>query len=300
MPAWMPFVAAVIGLVATAAGTWLVRGTTAVPAGGWGMLAWAALACELFVRGRGGLDQPAAAASVRLVVTALALCPTLSLLGAKRPQHGVWQFIVATLAVVLALPAASAALMRPGSLPAVHVIESWLILVIVLVGWLNFIGTRRSLAATLLAIGCLLVMRPFIPFVDPERQITAIIASPVSDGLAAALAAAGAGLAFAQSLAARRGPAPGPEPLAAAIDEPFLALRETLGAAWSLRIAERFDSLAAARGWPCRLGFRGLQIEPDAARGPWQREAHRAFLAIMRRFVTPEWLRRHGPTSLAK
>lgn len=300
MPDWIPVFAAVVGLVATAAGIWLVRGTTAVPAGIWGLLAWAAFAGELSIRAWGGLDQPATAAGARLLVTALALCPTLSLLGAKRPQHGVWQFIVATLAVVLALPAASAALMRPGSLPTIHLIESWLILVIVLVGWLNFIATRRGLAATLLAVGCLLLMRPFLPFVDPERQMAAILAGPTSDGLAALFAAAGAELAFAQSLRAGRAPVAGRDPLAAAIDQPFFALRETLGAAWSLRIAERFDGIAAARGWPCRLGFRGLEIAPDAAAGPWQRDAHRAFLAIMRRFVTADWLRRHGRAPLTR
>jgi hypothetical protein len=290
--------AAVAGLIATAGGAWLVRGSTALPAAIWGVVAWAALAGELVVRAGGGLAQPAAAASVRLLVVSLALCPTLALLGAKRPQHGVWQFIVATLAIVLALPAASAALARPGSLPAVHPLESWLILIIALVGWLNFIGTRRRFAATLFTIGLMILMRPFLPLIDPESQVSQIISTPAVDGIGTALGASATGIALAQAWAAhgRRSAAAG-DPLATLIDPPFLALRETLGAAWTLRIAERFDALATSRGWPIRLRFEGLEIRPDAAPGPWQRDAQRAFTAIMRRFVSPAWLRRHGQRS---
>jgi len=96
---------------------------------------------------------------------------------------------VATLAVVLALPAATAALARPGSMPAVHPIESWLILAIVIVGWLNFIGTRRGIAATLVTGGLLLAIRPFLPLVDPEQLVRGMLAAPAIDALAAVVAA---------------------------------------------------------------------------------------------------------------
>ena len=97
-------------------------------------------------RAAGVLVDPAAAEGVRLAVTALGLCPAMSLLGAKRPQHGVWQLIVATLAFVLAMPAASALLIRPGSLPDIHVLERFFLPALVGVGWMNFIATRRGLA----------------------------------------------------------------------------------------------------------------------------------------------------------
>lgn len=299
MPPFVALFAAIIGALAAAAGAWLVRGSTAVPAAVWALVAWLALAAEMAIRMEGGLAEPAPAAGMRLLVAALSLCPTLSLLGAKRPQHGVWQFIVATLAFVLALPAASAALMRPGSLPAVHPIESWLIVVIVLVGWLNFIGTRRGLAATLVALGQAVLLRPFLPFVDPERQTAQLLATPSTDGWAAMLVAAGSVLAAMQGWrGGRRQPVVGIDPLAAAVDPPFLALRETLGAAWSLRIAERFDAIAAARGWPCRLRFTGLEIDAAADDAAWRRDAQRGFLALVRRFVSPGWLSRHKPQPL--
>lgn len=296
-PLAVTFAAALAGGLAAVGGMWLARGSTAVPAGLWALVAWLAVAAEAGSRLSGGLADPAAAAGARLVVTALAVCPTLSLLGAKRPQHGVWQFIVATLAVVLALPAASAALARPGSLPAVHPLESWLVVVIVAVGWLNFVGTRRAAAATLIAAAQGVLARPFLPLLDPERQIAGVIDAPAIDAVAAAVAACASLLAAGQGwLADRRRVASGAsaDPLAAVIEPPFLALRETLGAAWSLRIAERFDAVAAARGWPCRLRFGGLEVDGAAGDAAWRRDARRVFTSLMRRFVTIDWLRRHG------
>jgi len=82
-------------------------------------------------------------------------------------------------------------------------------------------------------------------------------------------------------------------PAAAAITPPFLALRETLGAAWTLRIAERFNVVAEARGWPCRLRFDGLHAGGDPHDHAWHGDAIRTATALLRRFASPEWLRRH-------
>jgi hypothetical protein len=80
-----------------------------------------------------------------------------------------------------------------------------------------------------------------------------------------------------------------------AIDRPFLALRETLGAAWTLRIAERFNAVATERHWPCQLGFRGLVLmEGGAGAVGWERDVLRCCRALLRRFVSDAWLARHG------
>jgi hypothetical protein len=220
----------------------------------------------------------------------------MAVLGAKRPQHGVWQCIVGTLAVVLVLPVGPAQFAMPGSLPSVHVLAAWLMVALVAIGWMNFIGTRRALAATLVAAGQLVLMRPFLPGMSTADQMASVSASPAIDCGATVVAAAGAVLACAQGCLAgrQRRSARTIHPLAAAINPPFLALRETLGAAWALRIAERFDQLAASRGWPCRLTFAGLVVTNSGADGPWRGEAWRAFAAVMRRFATADWLRRHG------
>jgi hypothetical protein len=277
-------IAAIAALVTAAAAAWgayVVRGSTAVPAACWAVVAAGALTAEMGGRAAGGLTDPATAAAVRLVVTALGVCPAMALLGAKRPQHGVWQFIVAALAVVIALPALSALLVRPGTLPDVGSLWRWFLLALLAVGWMNFIATRRAVAATLIVAGQGLLAREFAPFGVASG-------GAVADAAGAVAIAAGAMLAAAQSaVASRRSAGDG-----AWIDSPFLALRETLGAAWALRIAERFNAVAANRGWPCRLGFAGL--EPPAAAGPWRAAADRTFRALARRFATADWLARHA------
>ncbi len=290
-------IAAAVGGACAAAGVILVRGTTAVPAAVWGLVAWLALAAEMVLRSRGQLVDLGAAASMRLVVVALALCPAMSLLGAKRPQHGVWQFIVASLAVVLALPVGRPLVLMPGSLPAVHLLAEWFMLALAIVGWMNFIATRRGVAATLITGGQLVLMRPFLPGLAIDAQTAGGIASPVVDCVAVTVAAVGTLLALAQGWrrdGMRQAVFASTHPLAAAIDPPFLALRETLGAAWALRIAERFDQIAVSRGWPCRLSFRGLNVSEPDEDAVWHRDAERAFAALMRRFVTVDWLRRHA------
>jgi hypothetical protein len=279
---------AALTAVAAAVGCLVVRGSTAVPAAGWAVAAAAAFGLEAAGRRAGWLDGPAGAAAVRLVVVALAICPAMSLLGAKRPQHGVWQFIVFALGVMLAWPALSAILVRPGSLPDVHLLERWFILLLLVVGWLNFAATRRGGAATLVAAGQVLLARPFLPgsSADVER--------PGSDCVGAGLVAAGAVLALLQSAVAGFARARPPARPGAGIDAACVALRETFGAAWALRIAERFDLIAAQRGWPCRLSFRGLRGAAAENEAEWQHDADRAFRALARRFVTTAWLARHG------
>jgi hypothetical protein len=122
------------------------------------------------------------------------------------------------------------------------------------------------------------------------------------DALAAVLLAAGALFATIQTLVAAGRPAPpAAGPLVAAIDPAFVALRDTLGAAWALRLAEAFNASATARGWPCRLRFGGIdetggeprcetRCEPVA----WHADAVHAFRALARRFVDDGWLSRHG------
>jgi hypothetical protein len=285
-------IAAAAAAVAAAASGWAahaVRGSTAVPAAAWAVAAAVALAVEMAVRATGGLADPAAGQAARLVVAALGVCPAMALLGAKRPQHGVWQFIVATLACVVALPAVVAALVRPGTAPDLGWLWWSFLIVLVAVGWMNFVGTRRAAAATLVAAGQFGLLGGLL-----ESALTA----PPGRGAAIAAASAaaiavGAALAVAAGLARPR-PARAPGLLGPGIDAPFLALRESLGAAWALRIAERFDAIAAARGWPCRLRFGGLECGGDPADEAWHRDALRAFRALARRFATPDWLRRHG------
>lgn len=288
-----PAVAALIGgLVAAAAGLlggWQARGSTAVPAALWAVAAALMVAVDAGLHAAGQLSDPAHAASVRLVVASLLVCPAMSLLGAKRPQHGIWQVIVASLAVVLAMPAASAELTRPGSPPVVHIVVRVFLAGLAALGWMNAVGTRRLAAATLVTAGGVLLVRGFLPGVDVDRSAD----PPWLDALAAWLVACG-GMA---AVAPRFRWAVVDEPLGDEIERPFLCLRETLGLAWTLRIAERFNGLAVSRGWPCRLSAEGLERGGDPQDTAWHRDAVRTFESIMRRFVSRPWLARHRQPS---
>ena len=283
---------ALLVMLGAVAGAWLVRGSTAVPAAWWAAAAAGCVAWEAF-RQAAGTVSPASAAGCRVVVAALLVCPIMSLLGAKRPQHGVWQLIVATLAVVLALPAASAALIRPGSFPDLHILARCLLPLLVLVGWMNFIGTRRAVAVSLVAFGQFGLIWPLLPGVNLSRAVL----QPQVDLLATAAIAAGSLLAVVQSLLAgrRRGRSScSQDQFVQRLDGCLLPLRETLGAAWTLRLAERFAALAEQRGWPVRLTFRGTRVDESASEASWQRDAARAAEALLRRFVSTQWLQRHG------
>ena len=144
------------------------RGSTAVPATLWAIAAAVALVLDTAARASGIISQPAAAASLRMVTASLSLCPAMSLLGAKRPQHGVWQLIVAALAMILLLPALSTTLVRPDSVPDAHLLGRCFLVILSLVGWMNFVATRHGAAATLVTLGQLVVVRGFLPLVDSE------------------------------------------------------------------------------------------------------------------------------------
>jgi hypothetical protein len=190
--------------------------------------------------------------------------------------------------------------MRPGSLPDLHLLERCFMPLLVLVGWMNFAGTRRAAAVSCIAAAQLLLLRGFLPGVAMDGAMNAATAGG-TDAAAAGLLLVGTLLAAVQACTGRVGrarradqsPTSG-RAVAAIIDPSFLALRETLGAAWILRIAERFDTVADSRGWPCRLRFGGLETGGDPGDTFWHRDALRAFRALARRFVSEAWLARHG------
>jgi hypothetical protein len=274
-----------LAALAAGAGGWLARGSTAVPAAIWAVCAACAVSIDAGLHAAGWVMNPPRAASLRLCVTALLVCPAMSLLGAKRPQHGIWQVIVASLAVVLILPAASAEFVRPGSPPAVHILVRCFLALLAAIGWMNAVGTGRRVPATLVTAGGLILMRGFLPGMETERSSD----SPWLDASAAWLLGGGGMLAVMY----RQRHQGSSRVLHGEIEQPYLSLRETLGLAWTLRIAERFNGLAESRGWPCRLRSDGLETDGDSLDRSWHGNAIRTFESIMRRFVSHDWLARH-------
>ncbi len=274
-----------LAALAAGLGGWRARGSTAVPAAIWAVCAAFAVSIDAGLHVTGWAADPARGASARLCVAAVLVCPAMSVLGAKRPQHGIWQVIVASLAVVLAMPAASAEFVRPGSPPVVHIVVRFFLAVLAAIGWMNYVGTQRRVPATLVTIGGLILIRGFLPGMETERASD----SPWLDVSAAWLLAAGGMLAVVPRVGGREGA----RVLRQEIEMPYLSLRETLGLAWTLRIAERFNGLAESRGWPCRLEADGLDAGGDPLDRSWHADAVRTFESIMQRFVSRDWLARH-------
>jgi len=293
---WITAAGGGLAALALLRGAAAARGSTVWPATLWGLAAALSLVVEACLRATGVVGQPAAAAAARCVTIILATAPALSVLGAKRPQHGVWQAIVAAFGLVLLFPVAATALSRPGGVVDLHVLARLLLAAVVVVGWMNFLGTRHGASATLVAGGVLLLARGILPWVDtegafPTRGSADAAASARFDMLAGAMVAAGAWLAILRPRVVDEAPA---GTFAARVDPAWRALRDAVGAAWALRIAERFDQLAEARGWPCRLSFDGIQPPDAPAEGPWQGDASRLLGALFRRFADDGWLSRHG------
>ena len=290
---------ALVFVVLSCCGAWFVRGSTAVPAALWSAAASTAFAMTMLQQATAELDVATQGIN-RVAFAALSVCPVMSLLGAKRPQYGVWQFIVGSLAAVLALPAVSAVLINPGSLPNLHILGRCFLPVLVVVGWMNFVGTRRAVAVTLIALGHFGLIWPLLPGVEFE----AALLQTTRDLMSISSMTAGGFIALVQAVLAgfKRGQVsvdgvqmlPGNKVFVSRMNTCFFALRETLGAAWTLRLVERFDLLATQRGWPVRLTFRGVQVQESSGDSVWQADADRAMEALMKRFVSTSWLRRHG------
>ena len=290
---------ALVFVMLSCCAAWFARGSTAVPAAVWSAAAALVFGLSMLQQATVELDITQMAIH-RLVVAALSVCPAMSLLGAKRPQHGVWQFIVGTLVAVLALPAVSAVLIRPGTLPDLHLLGRVLLPILVIVGWMNFVGTGRSIAATLIAVGHIGLIWPLLPGIGLE----AALPQAVLDLAAISCMTFGGVLALIQtSFALSRGRVSQVKSdnlleknmmFASRVNNCFVPLRETLGAAWTLRLIERFDLLATRRDWPVRLTFKGIEFTQDLQSTDWQPDAARAVEALLRRFVSTGWLKRHG------
>ena len=297
---------ALVFVVLSCCAAWFSRGSTAVPAALWSATAAFIFALSMLQQATEQLDI-APMAIHRVVVAALSVCPTMSLLGAKRPQHGVWQFIVAALAAVLALPTASAVLIRPGGLPDLHILGRFFLPILIMVGWMNFVGTGRWIAATLIAVGHIVLIWPLLP----GNLLETALPQAGLDLTAIVCMTAGGGLAFIQTVLAmsrRRvaqavphGASQENAVFVSRVNNCFIPLRETLGAAWTLRLIERFEVLATRRGWPLRLTLKGAEFTNkgvdrtnSVGAQDWQADAARALEALLRRFVSTGWLKRHG------
>jgi hypothetical protein len=262
-----------------------LRGSTMIAPWAWSVAAVVALTA---VEAMAGLQPSGAAdwiAPARFAAACLTFCPSVAILGAKRPQDSAWQLIVLALLVVLAMPAVEAWLR--GTAMEVHVVRGTFLAILVFVGWFNYLPTRFAAAATAYAAAQTALFWPHFPLVTTVHS--------------SRLGLIGLGLLLLGALLLRtRGTAVvgkrnGPLAELASVWREF---RDWYGAVWSLRVMERMNASSSMYGWPVTLAWEGFArrgADGSNAMGREltanQREAiAQALRSLLRRFVSVEWI----------
>jgi hypothetical protein len=265
---------AVIALSLLALALWLrtrraVSGTTLLAAWGWTGVTLAAQSAAAWACTRGETGLPAAWSYLAAVTV---FGPTMAVLGAKRPQHRAWQWIVLVLLIVLAMPGLEALLFGRQSV-LLHVVPAALAGLLIALAVFNYLPTRFWLGVICLGVGETLLMAPYLPgavLLMPEPKPVVALACEV---LAMAVAAC--------SRRSRSALSP--------IDRTWRDFRDSVGAIWALRVQERFNAAARQHAWPLELGWSGLTtVDGRQARLVPQEATSRSPGSIARRDALPE------------
>jgi hypothetical protein len=163
-------IAAALTLLALAAGLGIlllvrpaVFETTLTSAWWWTLVALVGWGGVELIAASGGEADRAWLVLLRFVAISLSFCPLVSLIGAKRPQHVAWNFVVASLWAIVALPAGEAFFLHPGRPVEMGDARGWFLWILILLGPINFVPTRHWPSALLLAGG------QFLALVVPAR-----------------------------------------------------------------------------------------------------------------------------------
>ncbi len=260
-----------------------IQGTTLIAPWCWALAAvWLVTIVELLGALAG--DWPVGQWEAwRFLAAMAALCPGIAVMGAKRPQDRAWKFIVASLWGVLALPAAKVLVLPAANTLTLHPAQSWFLLVLALLGVLNWLPTRFGVAAVLAGAGLLLLLAGYLPVLPAVEGRWRAIGSLTCFVLAQLW------------VVGRLTLGPGDTPNVRT--RLWLEFRDLFGAFWSLRVAERWNAVAAQRDWPMLLGWRGFYgLEPATPEGVCppdaMEEGDRVLHSLLRRFVDRDWIAR--------
>ncbi len=258
-------------------------GTTLFAPCVWALVSTASLALDAIVESLPGNSEHAIGLStLRFAAAASSLCPLMAVLGAKRPQHRGWQWVVLTLWLVVVWPAAQAVLIPTGFRLDLFVVWKLFLVGLVGVGLLNYLPTRNWPSACFVTAGQIVLLDNFLwswNLVNPQW----VIAVGLSCFLAAAI------LVWARK--PKKQPQDGSEsPLSLTeFNQRWLNFRDTFGALWALRILARLNQTAKVFHWPMRLDWSGFVLsevskdkEPTAAQ---LSELEQALSTLLRRFV---------------
>jgi hypothetical protein len=292
-PGWLGAVSVTltlaIGLLVLLSRRRALSQTTLIGAWWWTL---AALVAWSLVEFAAAVVSPAAGKSwlppLRLAAIALSFCPIVALIGAKRPQHAAWNFVVLSLWGIVTLPAVEAFFLHRGQRIEMGAARGWFLWVLILLTPINFVPTRYWLAALLVAAGQTLALSPHLPLLRGALGVGQSPAlSSVLDALTLGLCASALLAAWAFSRQER--PTPNP------YDRLWLDFRDTFGLFWALRVQERINAAAQQSGWDLDLKWHGFRrrndVAPFATIDPTIEPTLRTtFKGLLRRFVSNSWI----------
>ena len=156
----VPLISGCVGIVLLIRSRRHLLGTTLVAPASWALISWITVTLLQTITTGWELRSPA---TWNYLAAATTLCPTMAVLGAKRPQDRGWQFIVASLWIVLALPAAQDLAFAPGGGFELHPAWAWFLALLIALGLLNYLPTRFAFSAVLIALAQIILLEAQLP-----------------------------------------------------------------------------------------------------------------------------------------
>jgi hypothetical protein len=271
-------------------GMFAARGTTLLAPLAWALVSLAALlVTATSLRTQKSL-APADFEKWWLIAATSTFCPLIALLGAKRPQDRSWQMIVVSFWGIIALPAIQSLVLHRSEALDLHLLWQSFFVVLILMGWLNYLGSPFGLAGFFVVIGQTLLFWRWLPFIGtypfwwPEVGVIVIcIAVMFAGGVASARKR------LLENVGATTGCA-----------RVWLDFRDGYGLLWSRRVMQRVEEQAnTSIQWIDWYALRASEEKnPDNKEvivGSWT-AAEPALRSLLRRFVSNEWIekRLHG------
>jgi hypothetical protein len=234
------------------------------------------------------LSDETKAETWRFAAAVLLFCPTIALLGGKRPQNSAWQFIVLSFWGILALPAIEITVRGRGEALSIDPVRSWFLVILMAVGAINYLPTRFGTASFFSAGAQALFVWPQLPWSEanswrpPDWLAMLVLLGAVWCARRAAAHAPFAPLSSNDVVGLR------------AWSHAWRDFRDSYGTVWSLRVMERINATAAAHDWPVALGWDGFVWRGDSGDTRLAevqlRSAEDALRALLLRFVSREWI----------
>jgi len=198
-------------------------------------------------------------------------CASMTVLGARRPGAGAWNFVILGLLAVMLFLWLEGQLAEDDLI--LHRVRTVFLASTVAIGVLNYLPTRLAPASVLLALGCageLLIIsgsESLQSALAPARNFSRLMVGLVP------------WLAYARL---RWQPLPALE-----FDQVWLRFRNSYGLVWAQRLREQFNQSAKHSNWHAILRWQGLRVIP-AERRPPSYEDRQEMLdnlrALMKRF----------------